>query len=274
MATKADFPGEHCKHAAICEENLLCNSLTRLSEPLTKGIIYELNIFRKRHQLSWDTLYVWLSQLSPEPLPTLSAVRTCVSRLEKKYQQLSKNKQHEQKQSLFREPLSTTHTGEKLSMEFVRELSATQKNLDAERLKTEQLTAKLRKLSVRNTNKKLKRRDEKIKNYKDKIDELEQDKLSQAEVIDELQTELQHTKSNKERNRIALFRAKKGSHELSSEKVVLESKLDNLEAKFELKIQNLEAEILNYLTRCKWHVMKKTLWKRDYLSWKRTIVTL
>ena len=70
MAAKLTDLGMYCRQEDIFEESLTGdNVLSKLSKPISKGIAYGLNAFRKKHEFSWDVLYEWLKQLSQEPLP-------------------------------------------------------------------------------------------------------------------------------------------------------------------------------------------------------------
>ena len=110
MAAESSWPGEHCKNANICEESLLAvddRAFPKLTEPLTKGIVLELSIFRKKHDVSWIAFYNWLGRMSTVGLPSLPTLKALISRVEKKRSKLSRNKQHLKRQSLLNEPISS-----------------------------------------------------------------------------------------------------------------------------------------------------------------------
>ena len=107
MAAESSWPGEHCKNA---EESLLAvdnRTLPKLTEPLTKGIVLELSIFRKKHDVSWIAFYDWLGRMSTVGLPSLPTLKALISRVEKKRSELSRNKQYLKLQSLLKEPISS-----------------------------------------------------------------------------------------------------------------------------------------------------------------------
>ena len=64
-----NFPGPFCEAAGITVKSLLKghSSLPRVGkEKLIKGIIVELNDFRKE-KLSWDTFYQWIMEIVISP---------------------------------------------------------------------------------------------------------------------------------------------------------------------------------------------------------------
>ena len=65
-------------------------------------------------------------------------------------------------------------------MELAKELIGTQEQLENECRKTEELASQLSKLSVRNVNKRLKRRDENVKKCKQKVSSLVNETVSQG----------------------------------------------------------------------------------------------
>ena len=184
MQVMAEFDpkwiGECCRQAGISEDDITTHALAeKLTQPLSKGVIYELNRFRKNNGYTWSDFYDWVKQLygNDETLPTLGSVKVAISRLEKKCSELSRNKHSDQIEALFLEPFIssskqvmasqgvTTNTAscsrevlEHVNVELARELKSAEEALVAECCKTEELAEKLSKLSVRNTNKKLKRR--------------------------------------------------------------------------------------------------------------------
>ena len=140
--------------------------------------------------------------------PSLSVIRSSIYRIENKVKQLKQNHHNDNITLLTSEPFITsinepcssigpdyeacsnvmTRTDQKVkaevkkcsdsyelevlttvNRELASELSEVQNKLEHEVLKTDDLTTKLSKLSVRNTNKKLKRRDEKISDLKEEV---------------------------------------------------------------------------------------------------------
>ena len=93
----ANFPGPFCEAAGINSEITVLkahSSLPRVGkEKLVKGIIVELNDFRKEKKLSWDTFYQWIMEIC-SMLPSLSALKVSLGRFDDKKRLLRKNKQH------------------------------------------------------------------------------------------------------------------------------------------------------------------------------------
>ena len=104
-----NFPGPFCESAGITVESLLKpgSSLPRVGkENFVKGIVVELNDFRKEKKISWDTFYQWIMQVcyDTSKLPSLSAVKVNLSRFDDKRRLLRKNKQHGMLHALMSEP--------------------------------------------------------------------------------------------------------------------------------------------------------------------------
>ena len=252
MATKPTDLGVYCRQEDIFEESLTGdNVLSKLSKPISKGIACELNVFRKKHGFSWDVLYDWLKQLSQEPLPPLATIRTSISRIEKKRSELSRNKQRVRIQEMLQAPLfsaisrknppdslSSFSLNEPASQEktvtvdIARELVITEE-LEAERRKTDHLSAQLSKLSVRNFNKTLKRRDDELKCYKSDLSSLKDENKSKSSQINSLHKQIQSSKLASERHRVAGYRANTGA----------DLKLADLEERLMSKIEGLESNI-------------------------------
>ena len=139
-------------------------------------------------------------------LPQLPALKSYIGRIETKIKELKRNHRDEEIKSVMKEPFlkecqqpntstlivdrekvsSTTKQNWPCETEILRsvnkslacELATAQNALTLQEAKTDDLTTKLSKLSIRNTNKKLKRRDEKILELKEQVKENE--KLQQG----------------------------------------------------------------------------------------------
>ena len=95
MATFA-YPGPHCKQVGIlCDTLLSCKlKLKKLAkEALTKGVLSELNDFRKENDISWETFHQWVIQLKGEDDVNLASLKVSLSRLDKKRAELKRNKE-------------------------------------------------------------------------------------------------------------------------------------------------------------------------------------
>ena len=89
MATFA-YPGPHCKQAVIlCDMLLSTHKLKRLTKgTLTKGVLSELNDFRKEHDISWLDFHRWIVQLKGEDGVSLLSLKVSISLLDKKRAEL------------------------------------------------------------------------------------------------------------------------------------------------------------------------------------------
>ena len=210
--------GEYCEGIGISKANLQDTSLlpTLSSDMLTKGIVFELNKYRICNSHSWNDLYTWLSKLCGcNPPSTLASVKAALSRLNKKRTELIRNKHGDQVNEIFKQSFFPQR---KVIHLKVAADSATHQDVH-------KTSAKLSKLCTRNVNKKLRRRDDKIKQYKEDIKSLWKQNYT-------LQKNLETAKYKKEQSRVTAFRNSK-----KKEKVVTER--NNIVAKITLIKENL-----------------------------------
>jgi hypothetical protein len=103
MATFA-YPGPHCKEVGILCDTLLSSDKLKLKKltkgALTKGVLSELNDFRKENDISWDICYQWIVQLKGEDDINLASLKVSLSRLDKKRAELKRNKEHSKLEEL------------------------------------------------------------------------------------------------------------------------------------------------------------------------------
>ena len=68
--------GFYCTQAGIFQENLIHRTLIKLTKPVSKGIAYELNTFRVKHNHPWDVYYEWIKEISMsyESVPSLATM--------------------------------------------------------------------------------------------------------------------------------------------------------------------------------------------------------
>ena len=144
--------------------------------------------------LAWENFYDWVKRLLPDNhisgIPTSSALRATLSRLQSKVKVLKRKKEQEKIRLLMSKPLIVLKTHDAtltcasvkstkpikldrqseilstVNQELATELAVTKEALELEEKRTQDLVSKLSKLSVRNTNKKPCRRDEQITNLK------------------------------------------------------------------------------------------------------------
>ena len=89
---------------------------------------------------------------------TFGSFKATVGRFEKKRAELSRNKKHDELEHLLLQPFCMQQECTSESSEETGIYKA-EKALEKEKAKTEELTSRLSKLSVRNVNKRIKRRD-------------------------------------------------------------------------------------------------------------------
>ena len=76
MASKeTTFPGPCCKNANI-SEGLMDGDISKLSfDDFSKGILYELNQYRKTNSVNWEDFYNWIQVLTKEKVPKLVTLK-------------------------------------------------------------------------------------------------------------------------------------------------------------------------------------------------------
>ena len=97
-------------------------------------------------------------------------------------------------------------TLKKVNLDLAGELQESEAALSDQKLKTDELAAKLSKLSIRNVNKKLKRRDDKITESQHCIDNLTKEVEVKSAMIGKLENKLESAQSGKECYRSKLNR--------------------------------------------------------------------
>ena len=206
---------------------------------LTCLTVYELSLLRKSYAIPWSQFYDWAKTLCGEPFATFSSFKVMVGRLEKKRAELSRNKKHDEFEQLLqpfsvqRDSTSSEETG----------MSEVEKALEKEKAKTDELAFKLSKLSVRNVNKRIKRRDLKIAESQSQVKLLESETQTQAKTIGKLENRLKmaHTSTCSLRQKL---RCSDDRVEATSDtNRELNSKLDSLEFQFSSKLEELQQKL-------------------------------
>ena len=242
MATFA-YPGPHCQEAGIrCDVLLSVRKLKKLTRGiLTKGMVCELNDFRKESDIPWHTFHQWIIQLTGEDV-NLSSLKVSISRLNKKRTELVRNKEHTKLNELMhKQHFSSSKkvddkacTGESattcvkrseafeagvlvtVNNELAEELHTTKQQLDQQQAVTDELTDKLRQLSVRNVNKRIRRRDKKIEEAESQVSQLQEEAKVKTDKLVQLEDKLTETRKGAERNRVNFFNANKRIQELQT----------------------------------------------------------
>ena len=92
----------------------------------------------------------------------------------------------------------------------------TKQQLDQQQAVTDELTDKLRQLSVRNVNKRIRRRDKKIEEAESQVSQLQEEAKVKTDKLVQLEDKLTETRKGAERNRVNLFNANKRIQELQT----------------------------------------------------------
>ena len=73
------YPGPHCEQVGIFCDTLLSSRKLKLKKltkgALTKGVLSELNDFRKENDISWDIFHQWIVQLKGEDDINLASLK-------------------------------------------------------------------------------------------------------------------------------------------------------------------------------------------------------
>ena len=249
----ANFQGPFCESAGIKVESLLKpgSSLPCLGkEKFVRGIICELNDFRKEKKISWEMFYEWIMQIcyDTSKLPTLSAVKVSLSRYGDKRRLLRKNKQHSVLHALMNEPFlsekrrmtvrcqqqvpeSALELAE-MNQNLATELSHAQNLVSSQEKTITDLTKKMGKVSIRNVNKKLRRREGQIAALTEEVKKRKR-----------LSAHLKRVQSNAERYRINLHNTKKKSGSVADEVQQLEKKILAMEESIDTRAEVYVQEV-------------------------------
>ena len=157
--------------------------------------------------------------------------------LEKKKQELCRNKKREQVEILFSEPFCSTCKS--FSTSPIEDSA-----LAKEKAETEELAAKLSKLSVRNVNIRIERRDVKIAESQAQIKEMERDRKVQDKKVHKLEHQLNTTHASVRCLRQRLYQSNEKVEATSLENTDVQSQLSKMETEFSSKITELQKRTL------------------------------
>ena len=242
MASEEEYPGEHCKQVGLTVACLMSEVGIQQLTNLTKGIIYELSLLRKTHDITWSTFYGWAKVVCGGSIAYLfGAFKVAVRQLERKVE-LSRHKKHVELQDHFLQSFcAQEHTQTSSEADEETEMSEAERALEKEKARTEELTAKLSKLSVCNV-KRLKCRDLKITQAHSQVKELEGEVESQAKSISRLKNQLKTAQSSKESIRQKLYSVKKVDS-TDRENKDLNAKLESFESRFFSEVEALHKKL-------------------------------
>ena len=282
-----NYPGPFCEQVGILTDALTASAdISTLPtievEEFNKGVL-ELNEFRKNNNIPWEQFYSWIKQLCCDIVPSLHSIQVKINRIEGKLKQVKRNKLHDALLELKSEPFfgNEVHVHneqypkvvktkaatvnsfdmEVLSMvnhKLAAELTSTKESLDLEQAKTDQLSEKLSKLSIRNVNKRLRRRDNQIVCLKEQVKEkvkIESNLENAEKVSKRLQFNLCYAK--KRCKAIADECQALSTHaQIIDEKVIgLREALDDVRSERDFLIQRVE-ELESHTFETKDHKMK------------------
>ena len=290
--------GPLCEEVGIYSEMLALESLELMPHidqlKITKGVVLELSQFRRRNNFSWNQFYSWMKAIcSISTLPPLPVMRSSVYRIENKIKQLKRNHHDDhiviiKKEPFIAEQVEETNreedhpsprpvdvlckasvNNENFDSEVVKtvnkalafELSTVKNDLEIEQAKTDELTEKLSKLSVRNTNKKIKRRDEKITELKEQVKDREKLQCNLNQAIGRLksyQYKLDVAKNKFNTISEKCDRLKSIAQDLNEEVVVFKSSLQDSE--------NEHISLLERLQELESHTFETKEHQRKYLD--------
>ena len=286
-------PGPLCEELGLFGEMLLLDSI-ELTDPvdqkkITKGVIFELSQFRKSHNVFWNVFDAWMKSICPgSSLPQLPALKSYIGQIEAKIKQLKRNHRNEVMKSVMKEsflkecqqPNARTLTVHReknscttkqkwpcetevlksVNKSVAHELVAAQNALTLQEVKTDDLTAKLSKLSIQNTNKKLKCRDEKILELKEQVKENEklQEGLNKVTArAKSYQYKLGVSKSKCDTISEKCDHLESVAHGLNKDIISLKQSLQNSENNYEKlfeRLQELESQVFETKEHQKKHL--------------------
>ena len=231
----AGYGGEHCKRVELSVDQFFSKANTKKITNIKKG--YELNQVRKSRGTPWKEFYELVRACDSSFTVGFESFKVMVGRLERKRSQLLRNRKKEEVDVLFEEPFCGGHT--------IPESQTTSDDVDLEkeRAKTAELTAKLQHLSVRNVNKRIKRRDLKIVESQIQIKEMDKERQSQDKTISKLEEQLCNARSSIHCLRQRDYQSKDKLEATSHETHDLQTQLVDMEEEFTTKIATLEEKI-------------------------------
>ena len=282
--------GPFCSQASIIEASIINRSFPKLSGGPKNGVVVELNEYRERHGISWVDFYDWIYQLCDDDtqLCALPTFKVYIGRLEKKMLTMKRNKQHEKMHLLMDElfshkkkelavqnPLAGTltknsnYTANLFDLEVLKdvnkklavELHAAESALDAQKEETEKLCERLSHLNVRNVNKKIKRRDDKIEKYKSQLEALEHEVDRKSEEIEQFKAQCHSLHQKKEKVRVKSYCLQKEAKGTELDLNEIQLKYVKLESECNSRIIFLENEIKELRT-----ILKKKEYTTEQLS--------
>ena len=233
------YAGTHCKELGLSTDQFYSAithpRMAKISN-IKKGPVYELSQIRKSRGTPWNDFFQLLRAVCDTSFTvTFDSFKVMVGRLEKKRNQLLRNKKKDEVDHLFNEPFCGVHT--------VSESAGEDDALVKEKAKTEELTVKLKHLNVRNVNKRVRRRDLKIAESQALIHELDRERQSQGKTIHKLEAQLHSAHTSVLCLQQRLYRSRDKVEATSHKSSDLRTQFTDLEEEFSTKVAALEVKI-------------------------------
>ena len=233
------YAGTHCKELGLSTDQFYSAithpHMAKISN-IKKGPVYELSQIRKSRGTPWNDFFQLLRAVCDTSFTvTFDSFKVMVGRLEKKRNQLLRNKKKDEVDHLFNEPFCGVHT--------VSESAGEDDALVKEKAKTEELTVKLKHLNVRNVNKRVRRRDLKIAESQALIHELDRERQSQGKTIHKLEAQLHSAHTSVLCLQQRLYRSRDKVEATSHKSSDLRTQFTDLEEEFSTKVAALEVKI-------------------------------
>ena len=104
-----DYPGPFCEQLGILSDALTVSTdISALpiieTEEFNKGVVLELNEFRRNNNIPWEQFYSWIKQLCCDIVPSSHSIQVKINRFESKLKEFKRNKLHGALSELKSEP--------------------------------------------------------------------------------------------------------------------------------------------------------------------------
>ena len=264
------YPGPYCEALAITEDALLgADELPVLSqvEDLTKGVVYELNLFRQKHDISWKQFEEWLMKLVCKhtvEFPSLKTLTVSVMRVMEERSKLKRNKKPldlffsttymipqsveivpAKPRRVVKSMLPDSDALLQVNTELEEELHQTQKLLKLQKQEAEFTATKATELQTKATNikKKLRRRDEALEKKSTEVVRLKGDVSSNFYQLQKTAEKLVKAQKSRELYRSRANYAKIQVQKSTLETAEREKQFDELLGAFSTHVKELEAVV-------------------------------
>ena len=237
MATGAVYPGEHCEKIGLTIDMFKDESQTLMISNIPKGAVFELSLLRRACNTPWIQFYERVKGICDATFAvSFNSFKVMIGRLEKKKAELFRNKQRGQLETLFQEPFCPASPPTASSLAPVDALAK-------EKARNKELSEKLNKLSTRNVNKRLKRRDVKLAESRELVKEMSKEIQDQDRTINKLEKQLHtaHTSSNCLRQKLYRSNSKIEANDVENSE--LATQMEAMESEFTEKITDLEKKL-------------------------------